>query len=70
MGPMNENRSSTAWMIWAIVGAVVAWAVYHAVGLYQQKADIRRPLVLLGCFALFLGFWGVLLAYRRARTKP
>lgn len=59
----------------AIMLAVAAWGVFHAVGAYQLNHDPRRALVVLGCVGGFLGFWGgMLLAARhrlgRQRRQP
>ncbi|MEO1992981.1 MAG: hypothetical protein ABGW78_13670, partial [Pirellulales bacterium] len=54
-------------MIRWIMIALVVWGIAHAIGAWTFNYDPRRPLVVLGCVAAFLGFWGALLAARRKR---
>jgi hypothetical protein len=49
--------------------ALAAWGLYLAVGSYVYKQDVRRPLIVFGCVAAFLGFWLVMLAARNRRKR-
>jgi CHASE2 domain-containing sensor protein len=51
-----------AWrLILGIMAAIVAWGLFHAIGAWRLNNDVRRLFVVLGCVAVFLGFWGALL---------
>jgi membrane protein DedA with SNARE-associated domain len=57
-----------------IMFAVAAWGAFHAVGAYfggfnelHLRHDLRRTLMVLGCFAAFLAFWGAMLYARKRR---
>lgn len=46
---------------------IVVWGLFHAFGAWTFNHDARRPLVVLGCVAAFLGFWLAMLATLRRR---
>jgi hypothetical protein len=50
-----------------IMGGLLIWGLFHAVGAWTLNHDPRRPLVVIACVAAFLGFWLALLAARRRR---
>jgi CHASE2 domain-containing sensor protein len=50
-----------------IMAGLVAWGVFHAVGAWTLNHDPRRPLIVIACVAVFLGFWLAMLAARRRR---
>ena len=52
-----------------IMAAIVVWGAFHAFGAWQLNHDVRRPLIVLGCVAAFLGFWLVMLSIRSRRTS-
>ena len=56
-----------------VVTGLAAWGLFHTVGAYQGAepgdVDIRRSLVVAVSFALFMGFWGLMLWLRSARLK-
>jgi hypothetical protein len=52
-----------------IMAGIIAWGAFHAFGAWQLNHDVRRPLMVLGCVAAFLGFWVVMLAARRRRLQ-
>jgi len=58
-----------AWVILLIVVAVLAWGVFHAVGAYTLNHNPWRAVMVVGCVAAFLGFWGAMLTARRARLR-
>ena len=47
--------------------ALAVWGVYLAIGAYVYRQDVRRPLIVLGCVATFLGVWLLLLIGRHRR---
>ena len=62
-----ESPSPLRWVIVLIVVSVSAWGVFHAVGAYRLNHNPARPLMVLGCVAAYLGFWGLMLRNRRNR---
>ena len=54
-----------------IVIGLTAWGLFHTVGAYQGAEpgdrNIFRSLVVAATFALFMGFWGLMLRLRSAR---
>jgi 4-amino-4-deoxy-L-arabinose transferase-like glycosyltransferase len=58
-----------AWVIALIVVAVLAWGIFHAIGAYSLNHNPWRAVMVLACVAGFLGFWGAMLAARRARLR-
>lgn len=55
-------------LLGAIIAAVVAWGILHAVGAYLQRGELGGAVVILICTAVFVGGWLVALA--AARRKP
>ena len=55
------------WAIALIVVAVAAWGIFHAIGAYRLNHNPLRAVVVLACVVGYLGFWGAMLAARRAR---
>ncbi len=66
---MNESNSTKplAIVIGLIMVSVLGWGIFHAVGAYLFNYHIGRPLMVLGCVAAFLAFWGLMLWSRRRR---
>jgi membrane protein DedA with SNARE-associated domain len=61
------------WLPFAILAvALCVWAALFALGAYlepsadEPRHDWRKPLIVLGCMAGFLAFWGIAL-WRRSR---
>lgn len=52
-----------------IMLALLAWGVFHAVGAYRFNHNPWRGFVVLACSLVFLGFWGLLLAWRASRPN-
>lgn len=50
-----------------IMLAVLAWGIFHAIGAYTFNWNIYRPLIVIGCSLVFLGFWLAMLRGRRRR---
>ena len=66
---MKNHRSILA----TIVIGLTAWGIFHTVGAYRgvdpDDVDIRRSLVVAVSFALFMGFWGLMLWLRSTRLR-
>jgi hypothetical protein len=70
-----ELETRKKWLPFAILAAALTvWAGLFALGAYlepgadQPRHDPRKPLIILGCMAAFLAFWGIAL-WRRSRRK-
>jgi hypothetical protein len=68
-----KSSSGKSWLpIAVLAAALVIWAALFAAGAYlnlgadRPRHDLRKPLIILGCMAGFLTFWGAAL-WRRAR---
>src|SRR5262245_13408018 len=53
-----------------IMGALVLWGTYLAIGAYLYNLNPWRPVIVLGCVSLFLGFWLWLLRVRGRAARP
>ena len=65
-----------SWLPLALLAsALVLWAGLFAAGAYlnlgadRPDRDFRKPLIILGCMAGFLTFWGVALWLRSRRSR-
>lgn len=61
---MDQNK-----IIPLIMGGVLAWGIFHAIGAYRLNHNPWRTVMVLGCVLAFLGFWWAMLAARRARLS-
>ncbi len=52
-----------------IMGGLVAWSLYVAVGAYLYNYNPWRVVVILGCASLFVGFWSLALWNRSRRAR-
>jgi uncharacterized membrane protein HdeD (DUF308 family) len=69
--PMTEQPpTSTRGIVALIAAALLAWGLLHAVGAVQLNGNPWRGVVVLGCVALFLGSWLMLLWNRGRRAAP
>ncbi len=72
---MNSNPSQNRFVLVILGLALVVWAGLFALGAYLElgadrpRYDIRKPMVVLGTMALFLGAWGLLLWKRAGRFR-
>ncbi len=68
---MPDPRSpiSQRTLLLIIMGTLVAWALYVAIGAYWYNFDWMRAVVVLGCMAAFLGVWLLLLWARRGHKR-
>lgn len=66
--PRSNPPGSKILIRW-IIGGLTVWGIAQAIGAYSLNHDLRRPLIVLGCMAAFLGFWLVLLATWQKRHR-
>ncbi|RCS40725.1 hypothetical protein DTL42_25520 [Bremerella cremea] len=72
---MASQSKQTNYLIGGIIAALALWGIYLAIGSYlgmgekTRQFDIRRGLIVAGCMATFLLFWGALL-WNRQRNLP
>jgi len=52
-----------------IMGGIVVWGAFHALGAWTLNHDARRPLIVLACVGAFLGFWLLMLSTLRRTEK-
>jgi hypothetical protein len=71
-----SDQPSKQWGPFALLAAgLLVWAALFALGAYLEWGadrpthDIRKPLVILGCMAAFLTFWGAALWLRSRRQR-
>ena len=66
MKPENEQRDV---IIPYIVMGLLVWGALLALGayLFRGQHDLRKPLIILACVGVFVGFWGLLLFFNRRR---
>jgi hypothetical protein len=52
-----------------IVIGLIVWGGLLALGAYvfRGEYDLRKPLIILACVGLFVGFWGIMLWLNRGR---
>ena len=56
-------------LLMIIMGTLVAWALYVAIGAYWYNFDLMRAIVVLACMAAFLGIWLLLFWSRGGDTR-
>jgi len=68
---MTEKNATAQfrWAIALIMMAVLGWGIFHAIGAYRYNHNPLRAVMVLACVAVYLGFWGAMLAFRRARQE-
>jgi uncharacterized membrane protein len=72
---MNDNTRKKWLPLGVLAVVLVAWAGMFATGAYLQlgadtpKHDLRKPLIIMGCMAIFLGVWGLALWKRSRRHE-
>lgn len=68
---MNDTPNPTSHRpaILLIMAAVLLWGMFHAVGVYLYNPQPLKAVIVIGCELAFLGFWGLMLAARRARLR-
>jgi ABC-type nickel/cobalt efflux system permease component RcnA len=65
---MNSHRN-TLYFLAAIMAAVLAWGMLHALGAYLYNLDPRKPLIVSACTLFFLGLWLLMLVARQRRLR-
>lgn len=65
----RKNNAAAYWVFGAIMAAVLAWGILHAVGAYRLNHNPWRPLVVVGCSLGFVLFWIAMLAISRSRHR-
>ena len=72
---MNDQQSKKWLPLTILAAALIVWTGLLALGAYlewgaaQPRHDLRKPLIIVGCMAAFLAFWGIAL-WRRGRRQP
>ncbi len=68
---MMVEITKPAWMMAAIAAGLLVWAVVLAWGVIRNQPvlDLRKPLMILGVVALFLGGWATLLLFRSLKSR-
>jgi hypothetical protein len=68
--PQQPPQVSPRLILSMIMGGLVVWAVYMAVGAYWYNLNPWRAVFVLGCMAAFLGLWLLLLWNQSRNQKP
>ena len=57
-------------LLWLIMGGLLAWGVFLAVGtiVFPGRLAIYRALIIFGCTFVFVVFWGLMLLLRNSKT--
>ena len=65
MTPTQPTR-----ILWIIMGGLLAWGVFLAVGtiIFPGPLAIYRALLIFGCTFLFVAFWGLMLLMKGSKT--
>jgi hypothetical protein len=72
---MSISQRNSWLPIALLAAALVIWAALFAAGAYLNLGadrpihDLRKPLIILGCMAGFLTFWGAALWLRSRRQR-
>jgi hypothetical protein len=72
---MNPNQRKNWLPLGILAAALIVWSGWLALGSYlqlgadQPQHDIRRPLIVMGSMAVFLGVWGLALWLRSRRQS-
>ena len=67
--PDERPQISQRTIIGVIMGALVVWAIYLAVGAFLYDFNILRAIIVLACMAAFVGFWLLMLWTQGPRPK-
>jgi hypothetical protein len=62
----QPSQFSTRWVLALVMGGVVLWGIYVAIGAYRYNPNPWRAVIVLACTGTFLGVW-LLLLWARAR---
>ena len=53
-----------------IMGGLILWSLYVAIGAYWYNFDLLRSIIVFGAMAVFVGFWLLLLWTQRGNKRP
>jgi protein-S-isoprenylcysteine O-methyltransferase Ste14 len=65
---IDDPNRGTKYVLSAIMAGLVVWGVFHAVGAFRYNYNPWRGVIVLGCVAVFLGWWLILLNVRSRRA--
>ena len=66
----NPHAPIPKWLVPGIFLTLIVWGAYLAIGAAVSGDNIWRGVVVIACFALFLGwFWGLQRLYARRHGK-
>lgn len=67
----NEEQRQNYVVLRNIVLGLLAWGVVLGLGayLFRGQHDYRKPLIIIGCVVLFIGFWGLMLWQRQRKLR-
>ena len=68
--PEQRPQLSQRTLIKLIMGGLVVWAVYVAIGAYLYNLNPWRAVIVLGCMGAFVGIWLLLLATQKRDKQP
>ena len=68
--PDDRHAPPPRLMIGLIMAALLVWATYLAIGAYYYNLNPWRPVLVLGCMVVFVGWWLLLLWARSRRNQP
>ncbi len=68
--PDDRPAASPRLIIGLIMAALLVWASYLAIGAYYFNRNPWRPILVLGCMVVFVGWWLLLLWARSRRKQP
>lgn len=69
MKPIRTAASQNRTILIAIVVGLLIWGAYLSVGAYTFNHRLSRPLMVMGCVAGFLLFWGLMMWSRKVRLQ-
>ena len=66
---MPARQPISPWLLFTLImGGMIVWGAYIAVGAYLYNKDPWRGVIVMACVGLFLGFW-LLLLWNQSRAK-
>jgi hypothetical protein len=66
----NSPVASQRLILAGIMGALILWGAYIAIGAYLYNHDPWRGAIVVGCVSFFVGFWLLMLSIKRRAKKP
>ena len=68
--PANPPPLSPRLLLGLIMGGMIVWGAYIAIGAYLYNHDPRSGLLVMLFVGLFLGFWLIMLWSQGRRKQP